>query len=348
MHAKFPWFNSADSTILPAEILLFARTDGGSSGAIWKALNNSGLGSTSLCANKKAVNDCVLTPQEFAQILSVLKSALASEDPSSLGRIRSATLLPVATAAAICRQHGRSPASLAWLQAFSQPVPDSWVAQEQHDQLIADNQIDLELEEEVLGEQQFEAEQMTFREELMSMPAFSTNRDDDERLKTYIMTRVPSILTRELNEYLAHRTATFAARRQGGAVQSISAEADKTALLRFFGWMERTNNIPEGMSLETIGFMIRPDLGDLAQAYASWLQETQRCRFTTIANYLNGLVSITSYCYANLSPQDEVLNSDPNPLSQIIVWAADRTHPSLNEVYPLPLRLHCTPSAEPA
>ena len=40
---------------------------------------------------------------------------------------------------------------------------------------------------------------------------------------------------------LANRTETFAARRQGGAVQSISAEADNTALLRFYGWMAATN-----------------------------------------------------------------------------------------------------------
>jgi hypothetical protein len=35
-------------------------------------------------------------------------------------------------------------------------------------------------------------------------------------------------------------------------------------------------------------------------------------------NYLNGLVSVTSYCYANLDPSDAVFNSDPNPLAQII------------------------------
>jgi len=40
---------------------------------------------------------------------------------------------------------------------------------------------------------------------------------------------------------MLNRTETFAARRQGGAVQSISAEADNTALLRFYGWMAATN-----------------------------------------------------------------------------------------------------------
>ena len=63
--------------------------------------------------------------------------------------------------------------------------------------------------------------------------------------------------------------------------------------------------------------MIRDDLGDIAQEYAQWLQTTQRCKFSTIANYINGLVSITSYCY-NLEPNDALLAMDPNPLTQLI------------------------------
>ena len=114
-----------------------------------------------------------------------------------------------------------------------------------------------------------------------------------------------------------HRTSTFAARRAGGAVQSISAESDKTALLRFYGYLDRTHRIPDG-ALLYLPFMIRADLGDIVQEYASWLQNTQRCRFSTIANYLNGLVSITAYCYANLEPEDSVLQMEPNPLAQLI------------------------------
>ena len=105
-----------------SEILLFNRGDCGSSGAIWKVLNVAGLGSTSLCCSKKAVSDGVLLAAEFAQIMTVFKEALPPDvcDPSSLGRIRFCTLLPLATAAVVCRQHGRSGASMAWLRAFGQ------------------------------------------------------------------------------------------------------------------------------------------------------------------------------------------------------------------------------------
>ena len=58
---------------------------------------------------------------------------------------------------------------------------------------------------------------------------------------------------------------------------------DQTALLRFFGFLSRTNRVPEG-ALLYLPFMIRADLGDLVEQYAGWLQNTQGCRFSTIAN----------------------------------------------------------------
>ena len=60
-------------------------------------------------------------------------------------------------------------------------------------------------------------------------------------------------------------------------MQSISAEQDNTALLRFFGWMQHTNRAVVG---DSVTFMIREDLGDIAQEYAQWLQSTHRAEQT--------------------------------------------------------------------
>ena len=97
----------------------------------------------------------------------VFKQALPPEhcDPSSVGRIRSCTLLPIATAALVCRQHGRSGASLAWLRAFSQSIPESWLLHAEAEQNTADNQVDLVLEQQ-LDDQSFEVEDVSFREEV--------------------------------------------------------------------------------------------------------------------------------------------------------------------------------------
>jgi hypothetical protein len=42
------------------------------------------------------------------------------------------------------------------------------------------------------------------------MPAFSADREDEERLKTYILQRVPPGLKKDLEMYLLYRTETFA------------------------------------------------------------------------------------------------------------------------------------------
>ena len=307
------------------EILLFRRTDGGSSGAIWKTLNMSGLQSTSLCCSRKVVDDGHLLEAEFQQIMQVFKDALPADvcDPSSFGRIRSCTVLPVATAAAVCRAHGRSPASTAWLTAFSQSVPQAWELHDQAEQDAANGEVDLVLQdqlEQLEADQHFEVEELSFRDELITtMPPFPTVAADEQRMKTYILQRVPPILKSELGQFIAYRTATFAARRQGGAVQSITVEGDCTNLLRFYGYLDRLGRVPEGQLLY-LSLLLRADLGDLVQAYVTWLQQTQRCSFSTIAGYTNSLVSVITYCYANLSTDldDAVLSSDPSPLAQVI------------------------------
>ena len=233
-------------------------------------------------------------------------------DPSSLGRIRNCTIIPVAAAASIVRTFGRLGPSMAWLRAFNQPVPQAWQLVEEQEENDAAGEADLVLNEQ-LDEQGFEAEDLSFADELTMMATFSTDQEDDERLKTYILQRVPPLLKSDLDMYLLARTATFAARRQGGAVQSISAESDRTALLRFYGYLERMQRVPDGANLY-IDLLCRADLGDLVEGYATWLQNNQRCKFSTIANYLNGLVSLTTYAYANFEPASSRRTRTPMPL----------------------------------
>ena len=278
------------------ECVLWGRT---TSGPIYKVLNTSGLDATALQVSKANVTAGLLLQAESDQIMTLFRSTTPADvvDPCSLGRIRTCTLLPFSTAAAVARAFGRSGGSMAFLSALSMPVPEAWRMREEQEQNEERGEVDLVLNDMIEAEGDFEAEDLSFAEELTQMPAFSTDRDDEERMKVYIMQRPSPILLSELRRYIEYRTAVFVARRQGGAVQSISAEADKTALLRFFGYLERTQKVPEGASL-LIDFLNRADLGDLVADYATWLQHTQRCKFSSIANYLNGLVSLTMYAYA--------------------------------------------------
>lgn len=299
------------------EAVLYGRMEG-SSGPIWKLMNQTGMNSTTLNVGKPSVTSGILTDAEYNAIMTEFRASLPADmvDPCSLGRIRHCTILPIAAAATIVRTFGRSEAAMAWLRAFNQPVPQAWELREQQEANEAAHEVDLVLNDQ-LDELGFEAEDLSFADELKTMAVFSTDSEDDERLKTYILSRVPPSLKSDLDAYILNRTETFAARRQGGAVQSISAEADRTAVLRFFGYLDRLQRVPQGADL-SITLLLRADVGDLAQGYATWLQNTQQCKFSTIANYINGLVSLTTYAYANFEPAAEVLNMEPNPLTQLI------------------------------
>ena len=82
----------------------------------------------------------------------------------------------------------------------------------------AAGEVDLELEETLEQfDEGFEAEEKTFAEELMDMPKFCGEKTDDQKMAVYALAKqkVTPTLRRQLEAYVLHRTATFAARRCG-------------------------------------------------------------------------------------------------------------------------------------
>ena len=90
------------------ETVLYGRSEG-SSGPIWKVMNAAGIGSTTMAVNKAAVTAGTITDAEYAALMDAFKSALPADvvDPSSLGRIRNCTIIPLAAAATVVRTFGR-------------------------------------------------------------------------------------------------------------------------------------------------------------------------------------------------------------------------------------------------
>jgi len=254
-----------------------------SSGAIWKLLNQTGLGSSAMLIDKKSVAVTQLvTPSESAELMVIFKAHLPSDivDPCSLGGGRQFTQLPLATAAAVVRMHGRSTRALAFLRGFMQPVPQGWEIREAAEAAEAANVWQPELDEQVLAETEFEIEDLTFADEMVGMgTAFAKVADDESRLKTYTLSPVPLVLKNESAAYVEHRTAIFAAKRVSGAVASATAEGDVAVLLRFFGYLGHTNNMPVD-AFTYFEFLHRVDLGDLVQGFAEWLINVQHCKYS--------------------------------------------------------------------
>eukprot|EP00966_Prymnesium_polylepis_P335459 7390818-Prymnesium_polylepis.1 len=73
------------------------------------------MNSTTLSVSKQSVASGILTEAEYAALMTEFKASLPADmvDPSSLGRIRNCTILPIAAAATIVRTFGRSGAGIA-------------------------------------------------------------------------------------------------------------------------------------------------------------------------------------------------------------------------------------------
>ena len=79
------------------EMLLFHRFEGGTSGAVHKLLQRTGLGSSAFHVTRQSADDGEVTEGEFAALLDVFKRAHPTADLDALSRVRSVTLVPVAT-----------------------------------------------------------------------------------------------------------------------------------------------------------------------------------------------------------------------------------------------------------
>ena len=301
------------------ESILYNRaSDGGTTGAIWKILNATGLGSTALHVNGSAIALGQVTQPEYDEMMARFKLSLSGVDPSSVGRIRSFTLLPVTTAAAVARSFGCSPTSLSFLRSLAQPVPQAWELQEQAEDDAANGEVDLVLQEQLESAQNLEIEEVeSFTAELQQMAPFAASAEEEGRMKAYAMANPPAMLTSELKAYVSARTSVFDARRSGSAVVSTTVEGETQSILRFFGFLQRTNRVPDGAFLYVSEFLVRADLGDLVQTYAEWLRQNQQLRFGSIANYLNGIAAMTAWAYRTFTIPADTAALDPSPLAQI-------------------------------
>ena len=297
------------------EVLLHGRSDGGSTGSIWKALNRLGLGTTSLLCCKKTVSDRHILPAEFAKILDEFRAVTTSIDPLATGAIRKVTLVPLSAAKAVVEEHGRSPMTIAFLRAINQPVPRVWELHEQAEADEASREVDYVLLDQIAIENEFETENVaSFEAELQKGSEFVDVAADEQKLAQYALSPAPP-LQKELDDYKLARTAIFNAKRTGGKIEEISAEQSCKCVLRFLGFVQKTNQI-DGLREADIkvDFFLRPDLGNLIEKFANWLKTTQQTKCSTISNYLNGLCGFLEHLYSGLAPTDALLQMPQTPL----------------------------------
>ena len=184
----------------------------------------------------------------------------------------------MATAAALARSFGHAPASIALLRGLGSTPPEAWTIAEEQAVNAQEGLVDLLAADELEEAMDLEDPDLPFGAELTQMAVFETLPDDEAKMKTYTLTPIPQLLIVELQNFINYRCSTFQAKRSGGAVVSLSAEGDKRQLLRYFGWMNRTDRVPENKFIQ-FQLLLRADVGDTVQDYVTFLRERQKLRF---------------------------------------------------------------------
>jgi hypothetical protein len=189
------------------------------------------------------------------------------------------TLLQLNHVPAICQKLGRSEKTTLLLQALAQPLPPLWVAQAEQEANHANLEHDLLLQDRI-EELELEEESCHLATELCaSFVPLASDKEDDEKAKTWTLASVPAALKAELDAYTAFRMEPLQRQRLGSCVVDTTASSDKATTLRFLGWLSAEREVTPGL-----GVFCRAALSQWVEDYLKALAE-KGLKYSTLANY---------------------------------------------------------------
>ena len=160
---------------------------------------------------------------------------------------------------------------------------------------------------------ELEEESCHFAAELSASYApLAADAADDEKATRWTLPSVPLALRKELDAYTVHRTAPLNRQRDGSCVVDLTVGGDKATTLRFLGWLHATHDIVPGL-----GVFCRAALSQWAEEYAKALAE-KGLKYSSIANYLNGLAMVCQYVYQTYEVDPDALAMSTTPLDELL------------------------------
>jgi hypothetical protein len=230
---------------------------------------------------------------------------------------------------ALCNQYGRCEKTVGLLRAFSQPIPRLWEALEEQERDRAEGCFDPSLEEGALPSydsivvlsdslsptpeiEELQEESCHFAAELVQFVPLTSDATDDEKAKSWTLPSIPAALNSELDKYTLYRTEPLNRERDGSCVVDITVGSDKATTLRFLGWLKATHDIVPGL-----GVFCRAALSQWAEQYAKALAD-KGLKYSSIANYLNGLAMVCQFVYQTYAVDAEALAMPTTPLDELL------------------------------
>jgi len=275
-------------------------------------LNELHLEKTKRQITKANCEDEGLSLLQYDAARSVYRDWAKELDPLTSDKSRVLVLIPIQTAIMIVRHRADHDLKCTHiLRALGGDVPQQILDEEERRKNKLSGDINLSLPDH--GEEDPTADElvgMALGAELMMPFTDGEGLEEEEELgKRYALQSPSAKLIKELERYKLYRVKALNANRIYNAVTKITVESDAANMLRFLGYCKSVKKL--GVSLDFSLFR-HPDIQDVVQSFAEWLQEVRECRMGTIAGYMNSLLSLANYAIGEIHGEvdemaDEIL-----------------------------------------
>ena len=187
------------------------------------------------------------------------------------------------------------------------------------------NEVDLALEQEYEEELELET---SLEAELHQMVGFEEDAEDEQKA-SFTLSPVPPALQQEYKTYTVchpthphppspapslsppappqdYRMEPLNRMRDGSCVVTLTACNDTGICSRFLGWLKGAHDVPP--SLAAVFGDAR--LGEWAEGWVKMLRNERSLKWSTLANYANGLFNIVSYVFTTVEVSEAALEAD--------------------------------------
>ena len=280
-----------------------------SNGALHKLMRGLGLeGSLKMSSNNLPEG---VSLELFTEMKTAMQSFQHAIEPTQQ-RVASVFAVVPTEHVARAAEEERTNASLgvrhALIELLGFGVPEQMQLAFQSQQLEAEGAVDLLLEERL--DAIVETKALSISEELAIFEPFASNKDDNQKLKSYTLQNVPRALALQLRSFQTFQTQILQHLREGGAVSETTAAGDAANFLRFAGWRQTQAYRPSMACLSVCLSMSASE----CEAFTSFLADERHVTHGTIANYLNSFLNVIAYVVANAQQLAKMYPSDPSEL----------------------------------
>ena len=294
------------------------------SGALYRLLQRCSLSSAPLQLKADSVTQGTCTRQEYDALVSLFSEQASFE---AQGRVRGLTLIAKAHIPTLCLKLGRNASTRELMDCLQQPQPRLWRLEEEKEKNEEENEVDLLLDDEIEQEEEFD--RPLHAELLYTAVQYEVTPEEQEATrKHYKLDRIPPSLEKQLAEYKDWRLQPLNFQRSGNAIVDVTAENDRSTVIRFLAYCKGEKRIDPGF-----GVFVNPDLAGIVQG---WLEHARErgLMWSTMSNYVNSLCNICSYCWEVFDVDADALSMVPqNPDALIRLRAQCEGQSKLQQLY---------------